>query len=98
MNIDRLAAWGCLLLAGLAMAAEGAPRQAPLLGFVAPSGEVTIRRTDTDAVVATVRPGLFEATWQYRGVGVSGAAAGGGKTEGVIRAGGGKSPVRVRGE
>jgi hypothetical protein len=72
---------------------------APPTAYVSRAGEVTVRRADTETVIATVRPALFEATWQYRGVSAgSMQAQAAGRTEGVIRATGGKSPVRVRGE
>lgn len=90
---------GALLLLFVALLGAALPAQAAgLKASVSRSGEVTIRRADTEAIVATVRPALFEATWQFRGVSPAAGAGKAGAAEGVIRAGGGKSPVRVRGE
>src|SRR5437868_390197 len=85
------------LLTLTAVAAAGA-ETGGLVAYVAKNGEVAVRRADTEALVARIQPGLFEATWQFRAVSGGGDAKPGGETEGVIRAAGGKSPVRVRGE
>lgn len=67
-----------------------------LVAYVSRTGEVTVRRADGEGTVATLRPGMFETTWQYRGV--SAPAGAGDQGAGIIRAAGGKSPVRVKGE
>ncbi len=75
---------------------------APLTALVSRSGQITIRRADSDRVVATVTPGLFEKTWQYRSVSDTGKAAGEAErgatiTAGVIRASSAGAAVAVQG-
>jgi hypothetical protein len=49
-------------------ACAAAPGDAPALtAWVSKSGDVTVRRNDNDATLATIKPGLFETTWQMRG-------------------------------
>lgn len=73
----------------------------PLVALVSPSGEITVRRASDERVIATIRPGLFEQTWQIRGVSPSGAFSapnpGGAivQTVGAIRATSANAVVRV---
>ena len=71
----------CAALFGIATAASvlGAANPAraqgdtPLVAYLAANGEVTVRNANTGKTMATIRPGLFEQTWQMRGLSPTGA-------------------------
>ena len=70
-----------------------------LTAFVASSGEVTVRDTKSDKIVATIRPGLFEQTWQMRGLspsGTFGPEGAGGATETTSKIGASTSGATVQ--
>ena len=70
MPLFRLAPLTALTVAALVSTActTRADSPTPLIASVNRSGEVTVRRASDDRVVATIRPGIFEQTWQQRGV------------------------------
>ena len=65
MHIGRVI--GCLLCAlwwGLGCALAGAPPR--LTATLDRAGTLTVRFAENHRVYATIRPGVFESTWQYR--------------------------------
>jgi putative hemolysin len=85
-------------------ARQNAVANGALTASVSRGGAVTIRRARDGKVIATVTPGLFETTWQFRGVGSGGAfdnanaAPGVVQTRGTIGAPGANTSVNVRGD
>lgn len=65
----RGAAAALLAVAALSCAPTPADGE-PLTAYLAKNGDVTIRQGEGEKAVATVRAGLFETTWQYRGASV----------------------------
>lgn len=82
----------------LMLVLAGVARAGSRVAYVSRTGEVTVRQADGERTLATVRPGMFETTWQYRGVTPAAGGQAAEQTGGIIRAAGGKSPVRVRGQ